>query len=465
MRVDDANRCLLRGDDSVLASLPEGVDVKLAMARLRRHWPALNVPNRAMFAPFFRALPPSLIEACLAELSRQKNGPNCVRFVRAIAKSPGSWRNALDALALLDNLANERFGVARHRAQIAKVAAMPDCVDGIQGLVVSEPTVPEDWRAVLVADGSDESADALLPSIERSFTQGGAALDELARLERFATAPTMKALFAANRRRIHARRTASPAHDLAKHIGLSPRKSVRFQVGWGLVEQNEFLFHDCTELMLTVDSRSADWCVLEIFARNGTYRPGEDVLGLGRFDPYEMGALLPRIAKKLRRQLVLSGMTQPRSERGIPEPDQERVLEWLLPDRPALALARSIGLGSPESARFRVNLVSVEKRDGRPAMEVTVTVDSLRGDWYDVTLQHGGRVTFFNNLSGCQDNHGLGRCNADEIPSYVARAAKKLGAHLRIATMIRSVKHDRPLAPADRKHLLTWLQPALGSRR
>jgi hypothetical protein len=74
--------------------------------------------------------------------------------------------------------------------------------------------VDTDWLAVLVADGSDASIDALIPHLDGD-------MEVLERLRTHAAdVPHLRSLFAESEAKLRARRAASPALDFARAIGV-----------------------------------------------------------------------------------------------------------------------------------------------------------------------------------------------------------------------------------------------------
>jgi hypothetical protein len=108
------------------------------------------------------------------------------------------------------------------------VRADPRLVEAARVAAVGATVVPLELLAVLAMEGSEASADALMPHVERALTNE-AHLEPLSRLGRFAakTKP-MTALLALVESRLDAARGASPVMALAKRLGLA--SGARFRV-------------------------------------------------------------------------------------------------------------------------------------------------------------------------------------------------------------------------------------------
>ncbi len=97
-----------------------------------------------------------------------------------------TWRPAVIALKAFES--QYAWGSNEKRARLADVQADARLLEACRAAVVGCTQVPLELLAVLALDGTEASADALLPHVERALVDL-TMLEALARLERFA-APT-----------------------------------------------------------------------------------------------------------------------------------------------------------------------------------------------------------------------------------------------------------------------------------
>ena len=100
---------------------------------------------------------------------------------------------------------------------------------------------------------------------------------------------------------------------------------------------------------------------------------------------------------------------------------------------PALALADQIGVGPQKAFWFDAWIASTTlNRNGVPTYQGSVSVDSRDADWFRCSMSEvhvGGlrsRMTSFTAGKTYTDTLGLGSCTAEEMPAWLARAAKTL---------------------------------------
>lgn len=125
---------------------------------------------------------------------------------------------------------------------------------------------------------------------------------------------------------------------------------------------------------------------------------------------------------------------------------------------PALAVAERIGLGAQTTFWFHTRFGSEQpNRQGVPLFQCNVRIDSRKADWMECRLsevQDGDRVrhTSFTATKLEEDTFGLGRCDAEDLPRWLAAAATKLGFTWGPPsdpwTSLRGKKRD---------HLVAWL--------
>ena len=116
-------------------------------------------------------------------------------------------------------------------------------------------------------------------------------------------------------------------------------------------------------------------------------------------------------------------------------------------ESPALALAGAIGIAAPPELWFRAVMLSLAYE-----MNGQIVVDSRRADWFSVIVFGRGKRTRFGVDVSTEDELALGRCDAHELPAWLARAAKRLGVRWKInlRTGLRGQARTR---------LRAWLEP------
>jgi hypothetical protein len=107
-------------------------------------------------------------------------------FLRSAVPGPAvvaQWVAAIDALRSLHRVSSgfgEKWGSRRREARIRALAQVPELVEGVRAVVVASTELVEpDWFAVLAADASPESVDALLPQVARALARDRQTLDAL----------------------------------------------------------------------------------------------------------------------------------------------------------------------------------------------------------------------------------------------------------------------------------------------
>jgi hypothetical protein len=318
-KAETVRQKLQANDLTVLHGLPDDVDVELVMGPLRRALPRDGVhdPHRTALPGYFTKLPLSVLRACVAELARQKNPPPLSRyllgFVSGAEDLQAAWRAAVETLPLLSS--TRKWGGRPHKQEIRLLAAQPQLVDALRGAVVVGDDLPNSWRAVLVAEGSEASVDALLPTIDRAFREGGRLLQEIDALRPFSESPSMLALFDENARRLQEQRDNSPARRLAALIGLGKQKRVRFAVA--LESTQETLGMPAARGYLRVDSNEARWFSGWLARWNE--------LPVDCTDAFSAPAFFAREAKRLGATLRIVSVQLCRTER-----ERDLIRRWLM---------------------------------------------------------------------------------------------------------------------------------------
>jgi hypothetical protein len=295
------------------------------------------------FARNVHALPARVIEVVLAQLATEERSRLALYFVAAMQGSTNLERDWARAVAgLLDLNTSYGWGSKQRRAKILGLARGP-LLPAIQAAAGQGEGPLLDMLAVLVADGSEASVDALLPHFHAAASRKSELLDHLERLKTHAakTAP-MRAMFESVERLLGARNEASPALALARVVLGEDVET--FSVHWSVssVELNssrggvpEYQCH------ATLDSTSAVWFSVSVhhvpgalaehrrtsFGSRGEHEVDE--LGLGRCTPEELPAWFARAAKTLGVRWVVSVWSS--SLRGA---KRTRAVEWLAGELP-----------------------------------------------------------------------------------------------------------------------------------
>ncbi len=139
-----------------------------------------------------------------------------------------TWRPAVIALKAFES--QYAWGSKEKRARLAAVQADARLVEACRAAVVGCTQLPLELLAVLALDGTEASADALLPHVDRAMADQ-TKLEALARLERFA-APTkaMTSLMTLLLGRLREARQGSPVLELARRLGLSTGERFRVEL-------------------------------------------------------------------------------------------------------------------------------------------------------------------------------------------------------------------------------------------
>lgn len=270
------------------------VDVKTALELFS--W------NHYRFARSTERFGDETIAAVLAELVRSRGTEAAVVFLRSAVDDAAlqrTWRDAVNALKIFGSL--YPWGSKQKREKLRAIAQAPRLLAATQAAAGTGLDVPDEYLAVLVLDGSDESVDALLPHFDRAM-KDPARLDSLERLASYAKkTPALEALLRQVDARLAQRKSASPVLELAAELGIDAGE--RFRVSVQL--------HGARRLQLdvTLDSAKAEhfrvWVQAgELGALELTHFDGDGVhrddLGLGGTELGELPAWLARAEKKLK---------------------------------------------------------------------------------------------------------------------------------------------------------------------
>jgi hypothetical protein len=336
-RVDheDILRQYLAGDrvdiSKAMRSLPPTVDVALVVGVVEK-----LIDRKFWIGRLCKKLPPRAIRAVLAAPMAHANH----LFLR-MAVSPDAsdsvlaqrWQHALETLLDLESY---EWGSKQKRAKIAKVVADAHALAAIQATVAHSKSreIGADMLAVLVADGSTASYDALVTHIDAAFSAGDSRLDLLARLRSYAArTPALDVLFAELDGALQTRNDISPALALGPIIGIGEVSLLWFDV-WLASARITTNHVPWIQGSIRIDSRSATW----FYVHAGTVEPdgghkgtyfhtdtlARDELGLGRCEAADLPRWLASAAAKL---AITWAPFQPRSN--LRGKKRERIARWL----------------------------------------------------------------------------------------------------------------------------------------
>jgi len=330
-----------RGRGDVAAALRAELDQSLvadaARALLPRTW---------FFARACRALPPAAARLVLEGPRPSSDDSGVVDATLVFLKEAvpialddealaRAWDEALGAL--LDANTSYAWGSKQRRAKIRGLATSR-FLPAIQAVAAGCTKVPADLLAVLVADGSEASADALLPHFHRAATSDrGHGLDLLERLRTHAAdTPPIRALLDEVERLLGVREAASPALAVARAIGLGDLDSFWFWAFLGATQTNRNRVPS-VQSNLSIDSTSPTWFSVSIsvvdpgdvdrrslsFSNDAVHR---DDFGLGPCEAAALPSLLARAAQLLSITWNFADIGLRTSLRGK---RRERLLAWL----------------------------------------------------------------------------------------------------------------------------------------
>ncbi len=244
-----------------LGKLPRDVDPGVA-ARAALSLIGGDVPGFWIFARTCGQLPAPVIRALMEQLGEDRRPHSfflreCIPLDASEPELTAAWETALQALLDLDT--SHAWNSNQQEAMLQTLAKKPAILHAIQTAAVACEKVPLPMLAVLAADASDTSVDALIPHVERAVTQQDESLDRLQSLRVHArSTPAMDALFARMRALLEARPGYLPALEFARGLGFRELDLFWFQAQ--LVSRtNREAPGDCYQVRLSVDSRSAAW--------------------------------------------------------------------------------------------------------------------------------------------------------------------------------------------------------------
>ena len=245
----------------VLKALPEDVNPVLA-ARAALSLFRDGYKGLWLFARTCRRLPAPVIRAVLEQLVEDRR-PHAF-FLREYVPSDASestltatWDAAMQALLDLDT--TYAWGSKQKKAKFQALADNASILHALQTAAVASEQVPLDMLAVLAADGSDASVDALIPHVERAVTSQSWELDRLRYLRKHArSTPAMDSMFTRLEALLDTRKATSPALAFARELGFGEPATFWFQAYLASPAFDDVPAYR-HQVHLEVDSRSAVW--------------------------------------------------------------------------------------------------------------------------------------------------------------------------------------------------------------
>ncbi len=309
-----------------IRKLPADVDPSLAADVVLE----ILVDSAWVFSRDCKRLPPAVMREVLR---RPPTDATHVYMTLAVdpddsdAQLAKSWARAIQGLADLETI--NRWHSKQKKEKFAALAKDRHLLPAIQGAAARGENVSNDMLAVLVADGGDESLDALVPHIE-----GNDRLDSLRLLKVHARdTPRLRSLFAELDR--EADKAGSPAHAIARSIGLSDAPVFWFTASiWMQVVESAV---SPLQVHVTVDSRKATWFQVDVAKIEGgtiagytqfTHDRTTDGLGLGRCTAAEVPVWLAKVGNKFRARWA-----RPSIASNVRGTKRDQIASWLLSGR------------------------------------------------------------------------------------------------------------------------------------
>jgi len=340
---------ILRGDDMAAARkavkrLPADIDPSLVcpdmISALSNDWSfarTYDAVPAVVIREFLRQIGPIVADASrddryvallISSVVSSDSNANSDSNDETLTKA---WQLALQTI--LDLNLSYGWGSKKRRERFVSIAQQSILLAAIRIVAVACKRPKLDVLAVLVADGSDESIDALMPHFDAA-EDDGPRLEQLGYLRVHAN-PSSEAVSALLDRldeRLAKRSAESPALDLAKHIGIDVGDLFWFSASVSSKELNRSNV-SCYQAHVSVDSRGKDWFSVNVSrvglggrARSSfsSVRSLVDELELGDCEPSELPAWFAAAAKKLE----ISWRTSVRSN--VRGGKRSRISEWLV---------------------------------------------------------------------------------------------------------------------------------------
>ncbi len=327
-------------------------DPKTPFARVQK---LLDEHSWFEFAKDAQQLPERVIRVIIERLQKAPEASLSTYFLTALHESTAlerDWARAIEGMLALLSVSN--WGSTPLKATIAGLARGP-LLPAIQAEVSRGKAPPLTMLAVLAADGSEASVDALMPHFQvASATNQNDLLNRLELLKTHAakTGP-LTLMLESVEKLLSKRNDQSPALAFARTIGLDVNT---FSVCWYFSSEQtddpEFL------AAATIDSRSSSWFQVTVahmpnalteqttFGSEGT--PTIDKLALGSCTPEELPGWFARAAKKLKVHWSISIRNS--NLRGA---KRERALAWMRGDDPSAQVKEPKAATRPRRAGSR----------------------------------------------------------------------------------------------------------------
>lgn len=284
-------------DDAKLRRRAAGLfpsrDVDVATALELFSW------NHYRFARSTESFTEEAIRPVLAALVKARPDDPAVIFLQSALDERDlvrSWKDAVNALKIFGSL--YAWGSKPKREKLGAIAKKPRLLAATQAAASTGKPVPDEYLAVLVLDGSDESVDALLPHFDRAM-KDPARLDALERLRTYARrTPALDALLTRVDAKLAERTKTSPVLLLARRLGIA--RGDRFRVDVQLQGARRAHF------AVSLDSDAPRHFLVRLQAGQVDERTSfdgdalrHDTLGLGACTLEELPAWLTRAERKL----------------------------------------------------------------------------------------------------------------------------------------------------------------------
>ncbi len=243
----------------------------------------------------------------------------------------GRWRAATQVLADVQSYAE---GSAQRRAKLAIIARTPMLLAAVQAAVVVTPPESEacdDFLPVLAVDGSEASADAMMPNVHHAMATG----DDLLALEQLRTyapnAGPVRAMIANVEKLLSDRSASSPPMTLLKKLGIEVT-ACRFGCYFGSVAKRRSV--SIVQASFSFDTRAVPYMGVQV-SRGASRTPGtlfnekkvhSDGLGLGHTELFDVPDFFERAARKLRIRWNWDGLDASTQLRGK---NRSAVIAWL----------------------------------------------------------------------------------------------------------------------------------------
>jgi hypothetical protein len=281
-----------------------------------------------------KRLPPAVIRELLRRMPTDATHVYLALAVDADARDAAlvkRWARAIQGLADLETI--NRWDSKPKRDKFRALAKNKHLLPAIQGAAARGENVSNNMRAVLVADGSAESIDALIPHLD--VAGSSSRLDALRMLRVHAKdTPALRTLFAELDR--DAAKVGSAAHGIANLIGLRLPDTDAFWFTAAISSRVPDGYIAPVQLHVVVDSRKASWFLVDVAKiERGTIAGStsfthdvlhHDELRIDRCEPPDVPSWLAAVAKKLK--ITWDAPYISSNMRGA---KREQIARWLVP--------------------------------------------------------------------------------------------------------------------------------------